>query len=57
MAPQQNIYELFLDYAQAQLDMGNGTMMVVRGFDDALRLLELHNPHFKILTRRESLDL
>ena len=57
VAPQQNIYELFLDYAQAQLDMGNGTMMVVRDFDDALRLLALHSPHFKILTRRESLDL
>jgi RNase P subunit RPR2 len=30
VAPQHDIYELFRDYAQAQLDIGNGKMMVVQ---------------------------
>jgi hypothetical protein len=57
VAPQQYTYELFRDYAQAQLDIGNGTMMVVQRFEEALRLLRLHSPNFQLLMRRESLDL
>jgi hypothetical protein len=57
VAPQQYTYELFRDYARAQLDIGNGTMMVVQRFEEALRLLRLHSPNFELLMRRESLDL
>jgi hypothetical protein len=51
VAPQHDIYELFRDYAQAQLDIGNGKMMVVRRFDEALRLLGLRDPNFQPLLR------
>ena len=57
VAPQQYTYELFREYAQAQLDIGNGAMMVVQRFEEALRLLGLHSPDFRFLTRREPLDL
>jgi hypothetical protein len=57
VAPQHEIYELFRDYAQAQLDIGNGTMMVVQRFDEALRLLGLHDPNFQPLIRRASLEV
>ena len=56
VAPQHEIYELFRDYAQAQLDIGNGTMMVVQRFEDALRLLGLRDPNFQPLMRRTSLE-
>jgi hypothetical protein len=56
VAPQQYTYELFRDHAQAQLDIGNGTMMVVQRFEEALRMLRLHTPN-QLLTRRDSLDL
>jgi hypothetical protein len=52
VAPQQDIYELFRDYAQAQLDIGNGKMMVVQRFDEALRLLGLRDPNFQPLLRK-----
>ncbi len=57
VAPQHDIYELFRDYAQAQLDIGNGKMMVVRRFDEALRLLGLRNPNFQPLMRRAPLEI
>jgi hypothetical protein len=57
VAPQHEIYELFRDYAQAQLDIGNGTMMVVQRFEDALRLLGLRDPNFQPLMRRTSLEV
>lgn len=57
VAPQHYIFGLFRDYAQAQLDIGNGTMMVVEWFEEALRLLRLHTPNFQLLTRRDSLEL
>src|SRR5882757_3213644 len=52
VAPQHEIYELYRDYAQAQLDLGNGKMMVVQRFDEALRLLQLHDPDFQPVMRR-----
>jgi hypothetical protein len=57
VAPQHEIHELYRDYAQAQLDLGNGKMMVVERFDEALRLLGLHDPNFQPLTRRASLEV
>ena len=57
VAPQHEIYELFRDYAQAQLDIGNGIMMVVQRFEDALRLLGLRDPNFQPLMRRTSLEV
>jgi hypothetical protein len=57
VAPQHEIYELYRDYAQAQLDLGNGKMMVVQRFDEALRLLGLHDPNFQPLLRRASLEI
>jgi hypothetical protein len=57
VAPQHEIYELFRDYAQAQLDIGNGTMMVVQRFEDALRVLGLRDPNFQPLMRRPSLEI
>jgi hypothetical protein len=56
VAPQHEIYELYRDYAQAQLDLGNGKMMVVQRFDEALRLLGLRDPNFQPLMRRASLE-
>jgi hypothetical protein len=47
VAPQQEIYELFRDYAQAQLDFGNGELMVVRTLGEALEMLRLSNPDFQ----------
>jgi hypothetical protein len=47
VAPQQEIYELFRDYAQAQLDFGNGELMVVRTLGEALEMLRLRNPDFQ----------
>jgi hypothetical protein len=55
VAPQHDIYELFRDYAQAQLDIGK--MMVVRRFDEALRLLGLRDPNFQPLMRRAPLEI
>jgi hypothetical protein len=57
VAPQHEIYELYRDYAQAQLDLGNGKMMVVQRFDEALRLLGLRDPNFQPLLRRASLEI
>ena len=57
VAPQHEIHELFRDYAQAQLDIGNGKMMVVQRFDEALRLLGLRDPNFQPLMRRASLEI
>ena len=49
VAPQQEIYNLYCDYAQGQLDIGNGKMMVVHTLAEALRLLGLSNPNFQPL--------
>jgi hypothetical protein len=40
VAPQHEIYELYREYAQGQLDVGNGKMMVVR-----LSLLSIPSRH------------
>jgi hypothetical protein len=50
--PQHEIYELYREYAQGQLDLGNGKMMVVERFEEALRLLGLREPNFQPLMRR-----
>ena len=55
VAPQHEIYELYREYAQGQLDVGNGKMMVVKCLDEALRLLRLHDPDFQPLMRRAEL--
>ena len=55
VAPQHEIYELYRDDAQAQLDLGNGKMMVVKCLDEALRLLRLHDPDFQLVMRRDEL--
>jgi hypothetical protein len=47
VAPQEEIYEMYRDYAQAQLDFGNGELMVVRTLGEALKLLGLSNPTFQ----------
>jgi hypothetical protein len=49
VAPQEEIYEIYCDYAQGQLDIGNGKLMVVRTLPEALRLLGLSNPDFQPL--------
>jgi len=49
VAPQQEIYDLCCDYAQGQLDIGNGKLMVVRTLPEALHLLGLSNPDFQPL--------
>jgi hypothetical protein len=41
VAPQPKIYELYRDYAQRQLDIGNGKLMVVWTFVEALDVLGL----------------
>jgi hypothetical protein len=55
VAPQHEIYELYREYAQDQLDIGNGKMMVVKCLDEALRLLRLHDPDFQPLMHRAEL--
>ena len=55
VAPQHEIYELYREYAQGQLDVGNGKMMVVKCLDEALRLLRLHDPDFQLVMRRDEL--
>jgi hypothetical protein len=52
VAPQHEIYELYRDYAQLQLEVGNGKAMVVKCLDEALRLLQLHDPDFQPVMRR-----
>jgi hypothetical protein len=52
VAPQHEIYELYREYAQCQLELGNGKMMVVKYLDEALRLLRLHDPDFQPVMRR-----
>ena len=52
VAPQLEIYELYRDYAQLQLEVGNGKAMVVKCLDEALRLLQLHDPDFQPVMRR-----
>jgi hypothetical protein len=54
VAPQQEIYELYRDYAQGQLDFGNGELMVVRTLVEALDLLGLSNPDFQPVVGRAS---
>jgi hypothetical protein len=54
VAPQQEIYELYRDYAQGQLDFGNGELMVVRTLVEALDLLGLSNPDFQPVAGRVS---
>jgi len=51
VAPQQEISELYRDYAQLQRDFGNGDMMVVQTMAEALHLLGLHDPDFQHLWR------
>ena len=55
VAPQHEIYELYREYAQGQLDVGNGKMMVVKCVDAALHLLRLHDPDFQPVMRRADL--
>lgn len=50
VAPQQEIYDLFRDYAQMQLDFGNGELMVVRTLAEAFELLGLFKPDFQAVT-------
>jgi hypothetical protein len=52
VAPQHEIYELYRDYAQLQLEVGNGNAMVVKCLDEAFRLLRLHDPDFQPVMRR-----
>jgi hypothetical protein len=52
VAPQHEIYELYRDYARLQLEVGNGKAMVVKCLDEALRLLQLHDPDFQPVMRR-----
>jgi hypothetical protein len=47
VAPQQEIYGLFQEYARMQLDFGNGELMLVRTLAKALELLGLSNPDFQ----------
>jgi hypothetical protein len=47
VAPQQEIYGLFQEYARMQLDFGNGELMLVRTLAEALELLGLSNPDFQ----------
>jgi hypothetical protein len=54
VTPQQEIRELYRDYAQVQRDFGNGEMMVVQTMAEALLLLGLHNPDFQHLWRPTS---
>ena len=49
VVPQPEIHELYREYAQAQLDVGNGELMTVQTLAEALRLLELHDPDFQPL--------
>ena len=55
VTPQHEIHELYREYAQGQLDVGNGKMMVVKCLDEALRLLRLHDPDFQPVMRRDEL--
>jgi hypothetical protein len=55
VTPQHEIHELYCEYAQGQLDVGNGKMMVVKCLDEALRLLRLHDPDFQPVMRRAEL--
>lgn len=47
VAPQQEIYELYFEYAQGQLAIGNGEMKLARTLNEALDILGLRNPNFQ----------
>ena len=49
MSRDNEIYELYREYAQCQLELGNGKMIVVRTLPEALRLLGLSEPNFQPL--------
>jgi hypothetical protein len=51
VVPQEDIYELYRDYAQEQVALGNGTMVLVRTRQEALRVLGLENPNFEPLVQ------
>jgi hypothetical protein len=55
VAPQWEIYELYREYAQIQMDVGNGKLMVVRTLAEALDLLSLNNPDFQPIRSGASL--
>ena len=55
VTPQHEIHELYREYAQGQLDISNGKMMVVKCLDEALRLLRLHDPDFQPVMRQAEL--
>ena len=49
VVPQPEIHELYREYAQTQLDLGNGELMTVHTLPEALHLLGLYNPDFQRL--------
>jgi hypothetical protein len=49
VVPQPEIHELYREYAQTQLDLGNGELMTVHTLPEALHLLGLYNPDFQPL--------
>jgi hypothetical protein len=47
--PEREIYELYCDYAQDQLAIGNGEMKIVHALTEAFNLLGMQNPQFEPL--------
>ena len=47
VVPQQQIREMYHEYAQVQRDIGNGEMILVETLTEALRRLGLRNPDFR----------
>lgn len=49
VVPQDDLYGLYRDYAQQQLDIGNGEMKIVRQLAEALKLLQVKRAGFRPL--------
>lgn len=47
VAPQHEIQQLYGDYARAQIDIGNGKLMIVQTLTEAFDQLRLRSPDFK----------
>jgi hypothetical protein len=54
VVPQPQIHELYREYAQVQLDLGNGGMAIVQTLAEALDRLGLHAPDFEPLARADA---